>query len=210
MIRIRESSQSLSIEGSFRLIRSFVTSFGSSQYSMRDWGLSEGDRLLISAWWDRQRWKGIEALKIPLIKSVVNTGNVGLGSGKRRAMKSSRCALRVALVCTTTSPSFMSQSEPTPLNSTETDVLSQIFTPGSTRLPFWKAALDVCFSALFCVFVFLAYVSHWNKHVFGLMGVEICLWLSVKWYASFTRGLGRVLIVGRNSQGSYTSSSVRI
>ncbi|KAF9468932.1 hypothetical protein BDZ94DRAFT_1244957 [Collybia nuda] len=59
-----------------------------------------------------------------------------------------------------------------------------ILKPGSSLNPTFLAILDGAFAILFCVFLGLAYLTSGNPHIFALMGIELGLWASVKWFIS--------------------------
>ncbi|KAG8930572.1 hypothetical protein FRC03_003099 [Tulasnella sp. 419] len=65
------------------------------------------------------------------------------------------------------------------------DFVSSLLTPGSTRHKFWIAALDAAFAFLLIVFLWQLYLT-WGtsnrKHVLALIGIEGCLWASIKWF----------------------------
>ncbi|KAG9015781.1 hypothetical protein FRB93_012346 [Tulasnella sp. JGI-2019a] len=61
------------------------------------------------------------------------------------------------------------------------NLLDNILTPGSTRKPEWVLALNLAFAALFGVFLGLLWITGGNKHIWVMIGIEGCLWASVKW-----------------------------
>lgn len=63
--------------------------------------------------------------------------------------------------------------------------LASILQPGSSLNPIFLNILDGAFTALFIVFLILAYATAGNFHIFALMFIELALWASVKWYVAF-------------------------
>jgi uncharacterized membrane protein len=59
---------------------------------------------------------------------------------------------------------------------------ADIIKPGSSLNPTFLLILDGAFSFLFFVLLSLAFLTSGNPHIFALMGIEIALWGSVKWY----------------------------
>ena len=59
---------------------------------------------------------------------------------------------------------------------------SNILIPGSSLNPNFLIALDIAFGLLLCVFLVLLVLTRGNVHIIVLIGVEVCLWTSVKWY----------------------------
>lgn len=64
----------------------------------------------------------------------------------------------------------------------EESFFSNLLKPGSSLNPTFLAILDGAFACLFCVLLGLAYLTSGNPHMFALMGIELGLWASVKWY----------------------------
>lgn len=60
--------------------------------------------------------------------------------------------------------------------------ISQILTPGSSLHPTFLLILDGAFAMLLCVFLALLFVTKGNIHILILIGIEGCLWASVKWF----------------------------
>ncbi|KAH6915159.1 hypothetical protein BKA70DRAFT_1420102 [Coprinopsis sp. MPI-PUGE-AT-0042] len=58
-----------------------------------------------------------------------------------------------------------------------------ILKPGSSLNPTFLAILDGAFAFLFFILGFLAFFT-WNIHVFFLIGIELALWASVKWFVN--------------------------
>ncbi|TFK76106.1 hypothetical protein BDN72DRAFT_831546 [Pluteus cervinus] len=61
---------------------------------------------------------------------------------------------------------------------------SEILTPGSSLNPKFLAFLDGAFVFLLLVLLGLAYATRGNLHIFGLVGIELALWASVKWFVN--------------------------
>lgn len=59
---------------------------------------------------------------------------------------------------------------------------SNILTPGSSLNPTFLLALDIAFGLLLCVFLVLLVLTRGSVHIIVLIGIEACLWTSVKWY----------------------------
>ncbi|KIM68702.1 hypothetical protein SCLCIDRAFT_1208901 [Scleroderma citrinum Foug A] len=59
---------------------------------------------------------------------------------------------------------------------------SLILKPGSSLHPTFLLVVDCAFTALFFVFVWLAFLTRGNIHFFVLMIIELLLWGSVKWF----------------------------
>lgn len=74
-------------------------------------------------------------------------------------------------------------SDGNPTNErTEGSFFSDILEPGSSLNPTFLAILDGAFVCLFLVLAVLAFLTSGNPHMFVLMGIELGLWGSVKWY----------------------------
>ncbi|THH33716.1 hypothetical protein EUX98_g445 [Antrodiella citrinella] len=67
-------------------------------------------------------------------------------------------------------------------SSPDTEFLSNILTPGSSLHPTFQLILDGAFAFLLMVLVGLAVLTRGNIHMFALIGIELCLWASVKWF----------------------------
>ncbi|KNZ74432.1 hypothetical protein J132_06944 [Termitomyces sp. J132] len=63
-------------------------------------------------------------------------------------------------------------------------VLASIFESRSSLHPTFLTVLDGTFILLFLVFIVLAFLTSGNIHLFVLMGIELALWASVKWYVT--------------------------
>ncbi|KAI8588736.1 ER protein Pkr1-domain-containing protein, partial [Geranomyces variabilis] len=59
------------------------------------------------------------------------------------------------------------------------EIWASIFTPGVN--PRVQSAMNMSFAGLFVSLAMLAVVTGGNIHVFGLMGVAVCLFASVQW-----------------------------
>ncbi|KAH7887900.1 hypothetical protein F5I97DRAFT_1863980 [Phlebopus sp. FC_14] len=68
-------------------------------------------------------------------------------------------------------------------------LFSFVLEPGSSLHPTFLLAVDCAFTVLFLVFVCSAYLTKGNVHFFVLMGIELALWASVKW---FVQELGKL------------------
>lgn len=75
----------------------------------------------------------------------------------------------------------IAQSSMQPGGQTQTGFLTDILTPGSSLRPEFLLILDAAFTALLCVFVVLLFLTRGSIHIFVLIGIEGCLWASVKW-----------------------------
>lgn len=60
-------------------------------------------------------------------------------------------------------------------------LISELLTPGSSRHKHWLLILDLAFGVLLSVFLGLLWVTKGNKHIFGLIFIEGCLYASIKW-----------------------------
>lgn len=67
----------------------------------------------------------------------------------------------------------------------EPSFISFILKPGSSLHPTFLFAVDAAFALLFFVFLWSAYLTKGNLHFFVLMGIQLALWASVKWYVVF-------------------------
>lgn len=65
--------------------------------------------------------------------------------------------------------------------SSRESFVANILKPGSSLNPTFLAILDGAFVSLFVVLLALAFLSSGSIHVFALLGIELCLWASVKW-----------------------------
>ncbi|KAK0490548.1 hypothetical protein IW261DRAFT_20230 [Armillaria novae-zelandiae] len=60
--------------------------------------------------------------------------------------------------------------------------VSQILTPGSSLHPTFLLILDLSFAVLLVVLVLLLFLTSGNVHIIALIGIELALWASVKWF----------------------------
>lgn len=60
-------------------------------------------------------------------------------------------------------------------------LFGQLLVPGSSLHPTFLLVLDGAFGLLLCVFLGLLFLTGGNGHLFALIGLEGCLWASVKW-----------------------------
>ena len=58
--------------------------------------------------------------------------------------------------------------------------------------PTFLLILDVAFGLLLCVFLALLFLTRGHLHIFILIGIEGCLWASVKWCALFSVGISLI------------------
>ncbi|OAX30720.1 hypothetical protein K503DRAFT_778055 [Rhizopogon vinicolor AM-OR11-026] len=64
----------------------------------------------------------------------------------------------------------------------EPSFISFLLKPGSSLHPTFLLAVDAAFALLFMVFLWSAYLTKGNLHFFVLMGIQLALWGSVKWF----------------------------
>jgi uncharacterized membrane protein len=64
----------------------------------------------------------------------------------------------------------------------EPSFISFLLKPGSSLHPTFLLAVDAAFALLFVVFAWSAYLTKGNLHFFALMGIQLALWASIKWY----------------------------
>ncbi|KAJ3144650.1 SMK killer toxin resistance protein [Geranomyces variabilis] len=81
------------------------------------------------------------------------------------------------LTSTTPPPAPSQPAEPTSILQ---EIWASIFTPGVN--PRVQSAMNLSFAGLFVSLAMLAVVTRGNIHVFGLMGVAVCLFASVQWF----------------------------
>ena len=62
--------------------------------------------------------------------------------------------------------------------------IANILKPGSSLHPTFLLIVDGAFSFLLFVFIILAFLTAGNIHIFALIGIEMALWASVKWYVN--------------------------
>jgi len=66
----------------------------------------------------------------------------------------------------------------------EGDFFSDILKPGSSLHPKFLLVLDIAFVALLLILLGLAFLTAGNLHIFALIGIELALWASVKWFVN--------------------------
>jgi uncharacterized membrane protein len=76
----------------------------------------------------------------------------------------------------------MASSAQTEEPEAEESFVANILKPGSSLNPTFLAVLDGALACLFLVLLALAWLTSGNLHVFVLLGIELSLWASVKWY----------------------------
>ncbi|KAJ8595361.1 hypothetical protein M405DRAFT_807464 [Rhizopogon salebrosus TDB-379] len=64
----------------------------------------------------------------------------------------------------------------------EPSFVSFLLKPGSSLHPTFLLAVDAAFALLFVVFAWSAYLTKGNLHFFALMGIQLALWASIKWF----------------------------
>ncbi|KAG1724383.1 ER protein Pkr1-domain-containing protein [Suillus paluster] len=64
----------------------------------------------------------------------------------------------------------------------ESSFFSSILKPGSSLHPTFLLAVNAAFALLVFVFLWSAYLTKGNPHFFVLMGIQLALWVSVKWF----------------------------
>ncbi|KAI5125027.1 hypothetical protein M0805_007451 [Coniferiporia weirii] len=64
------------------------------------------------------------------------------------------------------------------------DFFSSLLTPGSSLNPTFLLILDGAFAALLCIFIVLLFLLSGSIHIIALIGIELCLWASVKWFVA--------------------------
>ncbi|KZT13132.1 uncharacterized protein LAESUDRAFT_710199 [Laetiporus sulphureus 93-53] len=74
----------------------------------------------------------------------------------------------------------MDEASATPVVSNS--FMGNILTPGSSLNPTFLLLLDAAFGALLLVLLSLAVATRGNIHLISLMGIELALWASVKWF----------------------------
>lgn len=79
-------------------------------------------------------------------------------------------------------------------SSPDDSFVSNILKPGSSLHPTFLLIVDGAFAFLFFVFIILAFLTAGNIHIFALMGIEIALWASVKWYVGMYISMQRMIM----------------
>jgi len=75
----------------------------------------------------------------------------------------------------------MSPNTQTNFNSEGESFFATLLNPGSSLHPTFLILLDGAFVALLSIFVILLCLTR-SLHIVVLMGIELALWASVKWY----------------------------
>ncbi|KAH8118328.1 hypothetical protein DFH11DRAFT_1566839 [Phellopilus nigrolimitatus] len=71
------------------------------------------------------------------------------------------------------------------LDSSSDDFVSSfLLKPGSSLNPTFLLVLDGAFAALLCIFISLLFLLSGSLHIVALIGIELCLWASVKWFVN--------------------------
>lgn len=65
--------------------------------------------------------------------------------------------------------------------SIQENFFSSLLTPGSSLNPTFLLILDGAFATLLAIFIALLFLLSGNVHIIVLIGIELCLWASVKW-----------------------------
>jgi len=63
-------------------------------------------------------------------------------------------------------------------------LLSVILQPGSSLHPTFLLALDVVLGSLALLLLLLLYPTSGNLHIVGLLGIELSLWATIKWFVN--------------------------
>ncbi|KLO18080.1 hypothetical protein SCHPADRAFT_936539 [Schizopora paradoxa] len=74
------------------------------------------------------------------------------------------------------------QNDEVDTNQHETSFFATLLTPGSSLHPTFLLILDVAFAFLLGIFLALVWLTSGSIHIFVLIGIELCLWASVKWF----------------------------
>ncbi|GBE79157.1 hypothetical protein BKA93DRAFT_823946 [Sparassis latifolia] len=80
------------------------------------------------------------------------------------------------------SSSNSTSNSPSSPTTEDNSLFATLLTPGSSLHPTLLFVLDVAFFALFLVLAGLALATQGNLHVLSLIGIEMGLWGSVKWF----------------------------
>ncbi|KAH7930255.1 hypothetical protein BV22DRAFT_1055134 [Leucogyrophana mollusca] len=59
---------------------------------------------------------------------------------------------------------------------------ANLLKPGSSLNPTFLLVVDCAFAVLLFVFIASAYITKGNPHFFVLIGIELALWVTVKWF----------------------------
>ena len=76
----------------------------------------------------------------------------------------------------------MDTNSDTPTVDASESFFTQILDPGSSFHPTFLLILDGAFASLLLLLLALLYVTSGNVHFLGLIGVELGLWASIKWW----------------------------
>ncbi|KAG8732629.1 hypothetical protein FRC12_019191 [Ceratobasidium sp. 428] len=68
-------------------------------------------------------------------------------------------------------------------------VFAEILKPGSSRHPVFLLIVDGALALLLSVLLSLLYLTSGNIHIIALIGIECCLWASIKWFLHELRGV---------------------
>ncbi|KAL5487827.1 hypothetical protein ACEPAI_5935 [Sanghuangporus weigelae] len=69
-------------------------------------------------------------------------------------------------------------------DSSQDNLFSTLLKPGSSLHPTFLRVLDATFATLLAIFISLLYLLSGNVHIIFLIGIELCLWASVKWFVN--------------------------
>ncbi|QRV73189.1 hypothetical protein RhiJN_01203 [Ceratobasidium sp. AG-Ba] len=61
-------------------------------------------------------------------------------------------------------------------------IFAEILRPGSSRHPVFLMIVDGALALLLSVLLSLLYLTSGNVHIMALIGIECCLWGSIKWF----------------------------
>ncbi|CAE6503329.1 unnamed protein product [Rhizoctonia solani] len=61
-------------------------------------------------------------------------------------------------------------------------IFAEILKPGSSRHPVFLMIVDGALALLLSVLLSLLYLTSGNLHVVALIVIELCLWVSIKWF----------------------------
>ncbi|KAL5530197.1 hypothetical protein ACEPAF_6454 [Sanghuangporus sanghuang] len=70
------------------------------------------------------------------------------------------------------------------MSSSQDNFFSTLLKPGSSLHPTFLRILDAAFATLLAIFISLLYLLSGNVHIIFLIGIELCLWASVKWFVN--------------------------
>lgn len=75
-------------------------------------------------------------------------------------------------------------STPESTEEIEESFFSGLLRPGSSLNPTFLLILDGAFATLLVIFVALLFLLSGNIHILVLIVIELCLWVSVKWFVN--------------------------